>query len=147
MSVWVGTEPMISIIAEPDLKGYIYSLATEYRGKAQGQVEFEVHEFDDTVSTTDAFVKIAAERRQPLDREVDFTNTLFDWGMSYLQQVRPGGRVQTSRPISLPVPVIVQTLSRLATQPEYKGQTFELFTRTDQRITLKDGEVTVTEKP
>ena len=141
---------MTSIISEKDLRVPIYTAANEQRilsARMMGPaLEVEVHELPDGLSLEEATVRIIKDRPEPLTKTEHYKHTLFDWGMDLLEKLNPGGVAQTTEPSPLSIAAMTQILERIAAEPKYRGQTFNLFMSDLTTVSLINGKV-ITSRP
>jgi hypothetical protein len=148
VTAWVQgrPDPVTTVIPEDSLREPIYRAATNHRavlamgGGGVTDYEVEIHDLD-AKSEVEAMVTILAERQERLPDERRHLLTAFDWVMDTLLKLNPGGIAQTTAPSPLPAPVLGEMLARVAVQPEYRGQTVNMFAEDWTAVSLVAGKV------
>lgn len=147
MTMWLGrrANPMTTIIPEDSLTIPIYYAANRHRELSAAMmgppVEVEIHEYPDNLSMQEVSTRVATERREPLSDKANAQNTLFDWAMVMLDQLNPGGVLQTTLAAPLDVDDLCVTLRYIANSPSYRGQTINMTAKDQTLVSLVKGVV------
>lgn len=146
--MWLGrnAEPMTALMRETDLSVSVHEAATLQRGMAQadgigGFTEIEVHELPDSLSLEEATMEIARIRQEPSSARARHINTVYDWGLTLLDKLTPGGVAQTTEDSPLSVADLEEVLLRIASAPNYRGQIFRMTAKDHTSVNLINGKI------